>query len=150
STVVTATRATGSSALQGATTATASGGIATFTSLSYPLAETITILFSSGSLTNVTSGSVAVSAGTFTKLQLLVPGETAAPGTGSGKTGAPAALTAGNPFTVTVNAVDGNWNLVNSVADTVGITSSDGSAVLPSNAALSAGTQTFSATLKTA
>src|SRR5256886_7434461 len=48
----------------------------------------------------------------FTKLQLLVPGETAAPGTGSGKTGTPTAQTAGTAFTVTVNAVDANWYLV--------------------------------------
>src|SRR5436309_6317292 len=86
----------------------------------------------------------------FTKLQLLMPGETAAPGTGSGKTGTPNAQTAGTAFTVTVNAVDANWYLVNSVSDTVGITSSDGSASLPGNAALSSGTMTFSVTLNTA
>src|SRR5206468_1409896 len=82
----------------------------------------------------------------FTKLQLLMPGETAAPGTASGKTGTPN-VTAGNAFTVTVNAVDANWYLVNTVTDTVGITSSDTNAVLPGNAALSSGTQTFSVTL---
>src|SRR5437773_4889024 len=86
----------------------------------------------------------------FTKLQLLMPGETAAPGTASGKTGTPNAQTAGTAFTVTVNAVDANWYLVNSVSDTVGITSSDGSASLPGNAALSSGTMTFSVTLNTA
>jgi hypothetical protein len=50
---------------------------------------------------------------------------------------------------VTVNAVDTNWNLVSST-HTIGITSSDGNAVLPANAALVAGTKTFSVTLKTA
>ena len=40
-----------------------------------------------------------------------MPGETAAPGTTNGKTGTPNAQTAGNSFTVTVNAVDANWNL---------------------------------------
>src|SRR5438552_169175 len=85
----------------------------------------------------------------FTKLQLLMPGETAAPGTASGKTGTPNAQTAGTPFTVTVNAVDANWYLVNTVTDTVGITSTDTNATMPGNAALSSGTTTFSVTLTT-
>src|SRR2546427_236510 len=85
----------------------------------------------------------------FTKLQLLVPGETAAPGTGSGKTGTPNAQTGGTAFTVTVNAVDANWNVITSVTDTVGITSTDTNATLPGNAALASGTQTFNVTLKT-
>src|SRR2546426_3514810 len=87
--------------------------------------------------------------GTFAKLQLLVPGETAAPGAGSGKTGTPTAQTAGTAFTVTVNGVDANWNVITSVTDTVGITSTDTNATLPGNAALASGTQTFNVTLKT-
>src|SRR5206468_3180819 len=87
--------------------------------------------------------------GTFVKLQLLVPGETAAPGTGSGKTGTPNAQTAGTAFMVTVNAVDANWNVMSST-HTVGITSMDTNATLPANAALASGTQTFNVTLKTA
>src|SRR2546426_3568535 len=85
----------------------------------------------------------------FTKLQLLMPGETAAPGTASGKTGTPN-VTAVTAVTVTGNAAGADWYLVNSVSDTVGITSSDTNAVLPGNAALSSGTQTFSVTLMTA
>jgi hypothetical protein len=85
----------------------------------------------------------------FAKLQLLVPGERAAPGTPSGKTGTPTAQTAGTPFTVTVNAVDASWNVVSST-HTVAITSSDANATLPANAALVAGTKAFSVTLKTA
>ena len=45
-------------------------------------------------------------AGPFARLQVLLPGETAAPGTSSGKTGTPNAQTAGIPFYVTVNACD--------------------------------------------
>src|SRR5206468_2996617 len=104
-----------------------------------------------GSKTASTSPSITVNLGAFTKLQLLVPGETAAPGTassGSGKTGTPNARTTGAAFTVTVNAVDAAWNVVSST-DTVGITSSDGSASLPVNAALSSGTKTFNVTLNT-
>src|SRR6185503_2485552 len=58
STVVTATRGAGTSTLQGTLTATASGGVASFANLGYPLAETITIIFSSGTLTNATSSNV--------------------------------------------------------------------------------------------
>src|SRR6266481_2361598 len=90
---------------------------------------------------------IPVNAGAFAKLQLLLPGETAAPGTGAGKTGLPAAQISGASFNATVNAVDANWNLINSVTDTVGITSSDSHASLPANAALVTGTQIFSVTL---
>src|SRR5207247_9364463 len=76
-------------------------------------------------------------------------GETAAPGTASGKSGTPAEQTAGTAFAVTVNAVDANWNLVNT-NDTVAITSSDANAALPSNAPLVNGSRSFNVTLKTA
>src|SRR4029078_1474835 len=79
----------------------------------------------------------------------LLPGESAAPGTASGKTGTPTAQSAGSSFNLPVNAVDTNWNPVGST-DTVGITSTDPNATLPSNAALVAGTKTFSITPKTA
>ena len=69
-----------------------------------------------------------------------MPGETAAPGTASGKTGTPSAQIMGTGFEVTVNAVDAYWNLVNTVSDTVGLTSSDTTATLPAAAALAAGT----------
>src|SRR5262249_20810258 len=76
----------------------------------------------------------------FTQLQLLVPGETAAPGTASGKTGTANSEFTGIGFGVTVNAVDAYWNLVGTVTDTVGLTSTDTSATLPAAAALAAGT----------
>ena len=101
-----------------------------------------------GSKTANTSAAIPVSAGAFSKLQVLVPGEVAAPGTASGKTGAPTTEQAGVPFTVTVNAVDGHWNLVSST-HTVAISSSDPAAILPASAALVAGTRTFGVTLNT-
>ena len=97
-----------------------------------------------------TSPAVTVDAGSFTKLQILAPGETAVPGTPAGKTGSPSAQTVGNPFHATVNAVDDNWNLVSTVTDVVSITSTDANAGLPSDGALVAGTQTFACTLNTA
>src|SRR5207245_1083672 len=89
----------------------------------------------------------------FTKLQLLMPGETAAPGTagaGVGRAGRATAMSAGWSFTVMVNEVDANCNVVTyAPTDTVGITSSGTNATLPANAALSSGTQQFSVTLNT-
>src|SRR5438034_778124 len=111
-------------------------------------AETTTITATDGTLTGIPSSSLTVNPGAFAKLQLLMPGETAAPGSASGKTGTPAAQTVGTAFTVTVNAVDVNWNLI-STNDTVAITSSDSNAILPANAALSGGTQTFGVTFET-
>ena len=140
STVVTAARSAGSGTLQGSLSATAVNGVATFANLSHNVANTINLSFSSSGLTNATSANIVVSPAAFTQLQLLVPGETAAPGTASGKTGTPSAQIMGTGFGVTVNAVDAYWNLVNTVSDTVGLSSSDTSATLPAAAALAAGT----------
>ena len=147
---VTAARGAGAGTLLGATNVVAVGGIATFTNLAHPLATNITLQFTSGALTATNSTAIAVGAGAFTRLQILLPGETAAPGTPSGKTGTPTAQTAGTAFNVTVNAVDAHWNRVTNVTDTVAISSSDANATLPANAALVAGTRTFSVTFKTA
>ena len=113
-----------------------------------PKAGTPTITAASSGLTSATQVET-VNAGPFVKLQVLVPGETAAPGTPTGKSGAPTARIAGTAFNVTIRAVDANWNLVSST-HTVGITSSDSIAALPANGAMSAGTRTVSVTLKTA
>jgi len=87
------------------------------------------------------------SAGPFSRLQVLVPGETAAPGTPSGKTGAARAQTVGVPFTITVNACDDTWTRVTSITHSVQVLSSDASATLPAPAQLGGGTATFSVTL---
>src|SRR6185436_7006290 len=87
SSMVTATRSSGTGTLQGTNSVKAIGGLVSFVNLSYPIAETMNILFSAGSLSNAASANVVVSPGPFTKLQLLVPGESAAPATVSGKTG---------------------------------------------------------------
>ncbi|MBI3539809.1 MAG: hypothetical protein HY076_06010, partial [Candidatus Eisenbacteria bacterium] len=92
----------------------------------------------------------AALAGPFTRLQILTPGESAAPGTASGKTGTPQAQTAGVPFTITVRACDSGWNLVSTVTDAVQILASDASANLPSPAQLVGGTATFSVTFNAA
>ena len=112
---------------------------------SYPL----TITAANGVGQAVQMFTLTVSPGAFAQLQLLVAGETAAPGTTSGKTGPPNTEYVNGAFNVTVNAVDANWNVVNMVTDTVQITSSDAKAVLPANGPLTLGTGTFSVTLET-
>src|SRR5207249_115581 len=101
-------------------------------------------------ITANTSPAITVNVGAFTQLQLLAPGETGSAGSPTGKTGTPIAQTAGASFSVTVNAVDANWNLVATNTDIAGITSSDANAALPATAALAAGTRSFNVTLKTA
>src|SRR5262249_13547914 len=89
-------------------------------------------------------------AGTFSRVQILLPGETAAPGTTTGKTGTPSYQTANIPFTITVRACDSQWNLVNTVTDAIQILSTDASATLPPATQLQAGTRTFTVTLNAA
>jgi autotransporter-associated beta strand protein len=102
----------------------------------------------SDSATSGTSDPIVVGAGTFAKLLVLVPGESAAPGSPTGRTGSPSDQTANVPFAVNLLAVDADWNVVSST-DTVAITSSDADAVLPADAALVAGAGAFSVTLET-
>ncbi len=80
---------------------------------------------------------------TFTQLQVLLPGETSAPGTVSGKTGTPTPQSVYTPVAITINAVDANWNIVSSANDVIQLSSSDGSAILPNSASLVNGTVTF-------
>ncbi len=85
----------------------------------------------------------------FTKLQVLLPGETAAPGTATGKTGTPSAQTAGVEFDVMVNAVDDNWNLTTGGRDNVRLSSTDEGAFLPGDTAMVRGTATIKVSLNT-
>jgi len=79
-----------------------------------------------------------------TKLQVLLPSETGAPGTVSGKTGTVDSVSVGYPVTVTVNSVDAAWYVRGgALGDTIDITTTDGTAQLPADAALSSGTKTF-------
>jgi hypothetical protein len=80
---------------------------------------------------------------TATKLQILLPGETSAPGTPTGKTGTPVQPLWGIEYTFTVNAVDDQWNIVRSVNDTIAITIDETNTYPPPNAPLVNGTVTF-------
>src|SRR5262249_43488166 len=140
STVVSVVRNAGSGTLQGSLSATALNGLASFGNLSHNVANIITLSFSSSGLTNVTSASIQVIPAAFARLQLLVPGQSAAPGTTNGVSGSPSAQVANTSFPVTVNAVDAYWNLVNTVNDTVSLSSGDSTATLPPATAMAAGT----------
>src|SRR6478736_61283 len=76
----------------------------------------------------------------FTKLQVLLPGETSMPDTVTGKVGTPDPVPAGSVVTVTINAVDANWHVVSSGSGTINLTSTDGAAIMPLDAGLSGGT----------
>jgi hypothetical protein len=65
------------------------------------------------------------------QLQVLLPGETNAPNTPTGKIGTPIPQTDSAETMVTINMCDQNWNIVNS-SDQVNLTSSDELADLPS------------------
>ena len=84
-----------------------------------------------------------------TQLQILLPGETATPGVPPGKTGTPNPQVAGVPFSVTVNAVDANFNVVATGWRQAGLASSDPEAILPGTGALVEGAGTFTVTLRT-
>src|SRR6185369_11117894 len=60
-TVVTATRGAGAGQLQGATVLTAANSVVTFTDLSHNVATNITLLFSSGTLSNTASVVITIS-----------------------------------------------------------------------------------------
>jgi len=77
------------------------------------------------------------------QLQVLLPGETNAPNTLTGKDGTPDPQTVGNPIDLKINACDATWHIA-PCSDTVAITSSDTSASPLPNATLANGTATIS------
>lgn len=83
----------------------------------------------------------------YSRLQVLLPGESPAPGTITGKTGVPTSQTVGAPFTVVVRACDSSWNTMTSITNTILLDSSDQSADLPGASALSNGTASLSVTM---
>jgi hypothetical protein len=94
-----------------------------------------------------TSNQFTVQPGTFTKLQVLMPGETGTPGITPGKTGSVSPISAGTNIAVRVNAIDDWWNVIGAVSDQIQISSTDPNASLPPNAPLFNGTRQFSVTL---
>jgi len=93
------------------------------------------------------SASFGVDPGPAAKLQILLPGEVAAPGTASGKTGTPSAQTSGVAIlnNVRVNAVDADWNVISSAAADVAISSSDVAAAIADDNGAADGNVTLAA-----
>jgi hypothetical protein len=86
---------------------------------------------------------------TFSKLQVLFPGETNAPNTVSGKGGTPDPINSGDTISLTVNAVDNTFHLIPGIVDNIHITTTDGGAIVQNDAALVNGTGTFLIQLNT-
>jgi len=87
---------------------------------------------------------------TVTRLQVLLPGEQAAPGTISGKIGVPSDQTVGVPFEILVRACDDQWHTIAGVSDVFHVTSSDASATLPGDQPLADGELTLTVALNAA
>jgi hypothetical protein len=69
-----------------------------------------------------------VLAQSYSRVQVLLPGETAAPGTATGRLGTPTAQTVGIALNVLVRACDSNWNTVSSITNVVALASTNGTA----------------------
>ena len=80
----------------------------------------------------------------FSKLQILLPGETNAPNTPTGKTGTPDPVSFGasGVINVTINAVDSTYHITAAPGDIISLTSSDAAAGTSAPAALVNGTVT--------
>jgi Bacterial Ig-like domain (group 3)/YDG domain len=89
-------------------------------------AETVALSATDGSVPAVPSSLLTIVAGPASKLQVLLPGETTAPGTTTGKTGSPNSQTVGTAITsIIVNAVDAYWNTAPTATPNVQISGSD-------------------------
>src|SRR5439155_1175378 len=110
-------------------------GTRTLSSFTFKTAATRTITATDAAavLAASTSANVTVNAGAVAKLQILLPGEVAAPGTATGKpAAAPTAQTAGTAIAsgIVVNAVDANWNVVTTATLYLTISSTDSNATI--------------------
>src|SRR5207249_490508 len=79
---------------------------------------------------------VTIIGGTFSRVLILAPGESPAPGTSTGRTGTATDQSINYAFTVTVMAADQWWNPVGGVSDVVHVASGDPLAQLPPDQAM--------------
>jgi hypothetical protein len=106
----------------------------------------IAILGACAAMLLVAGSATPGAAGPFTRLRILLPGQSAAPGTPSGKSGVALAQTAGVPFNVTVQSCDDQWNTVTGVSDVIQTLCSDASATLPAPTQIQSGSATLTVT----
>lgn len=102
-------------------------------------------LISADSLPDNSASYFALVNRTFSQLQVLLPGETNAPNTATGKVGTPTpvSLSEGGMVTVTIHAVDANYHIVTTASgNLIELSSSDVNAALPLASALVNGTVT--------
>ena len=97
---------------------------------------------------NGTSDPFSVHPGNYSRVQLVVPGQTVEPGSVAGVSGNAATQGAGQPFTVEVYATDQYWNPLPS-GDTVRLISSDPLASTPVTGAMANGFRQFTVSLGT-
>jgi hypothetical protein len=83
------------------------------------------VLLTSNILPNSSTLFLALGKRVFTKLLVLLPGETAAPGTPTGRSGTPDPVMVWTPFDLTVIAVDENWYPVRGVNHVITLSSDD-------------------------
>ena len=110
--------------------------------------ETVTAYVSAAA--QDTSAAIPMQANTVQKFQIIMPGETAVPGSNTGKYNTPSNQKAGTAFTVTVNACDQWFNVKSDVNPLVTLTTTDNFDSEPSPKNLTNGSTTFSLTLFTA
>jgi len=139
-----------------------SNGVRSFTvtnttSTSSGVTHFVTPSSTDGQLTSVNSKNYTVNVGTATQLLVLLPGQSAVPGTqgaaSSAVTGSISTLTAGTAFDVRVQAVDAYFNKVAAHAGTATLAmagATDAAAVFPGATNFSSGEATLSVTNKTA
>jgi hypothetical protein len=92
-------------------------------------------------------GASPVLAQNYTQLQILLPGEAAAPGTETGKLGTASAQTIGVPFTILVRACDPLWNTMTDINNTISLSSTDPTAALPGDVRLTDGEAVMTVTI---
>ena len=114
--------------------------------LTSTLAEQKYILVKAADVVLPTEISCSFTPGDVVELQLLLPGEQAAPGGEPGKTGDPAVIAVGQSTTVDLRAVDAYWNTDSSFSEVADLSTSDPEAVLPATTSLVGGESQFAVT----
>ncbi|OVE78374.1 hypothetical protein BVX98_00450, partial [bacterium F11] len=83
--------------------------------------RTHTVSASASGLIGNTSPTLNLDPNTSTKIQILLPNETAEPGTAIGKTGSPSNATAGENYTITTRLTDDYFNAVGNAGSNVSV-----------------------------
>jgi hypothetical protein len=110
----------------------------------FPNGATDLLLVPKSSLPSSSQGFFAMIQRQFSQLQILLPGQTNAPGTALGYIGTPSPQSISKVTPITINAVDATFHMVNGSSDTIHISTSDTGAFLPNDAPLVNGTLTIS------